>query len=53
MVPDPFPAQKRPWVHRCHSCGTKMADNLDGRGIHCPTCHPKSYDTQLRLTDAP
>jgi rRNA maturation endonuclease Nob1 len=52
IVTDPFPTQRRPWVHRCHGCGTKMVDNLHDPGVHCPLCDPKSYDAQLRLTDA-
>lgn len=52
IVPDPFPAQKRPWRHRCHTCHAPMVENIDNRGIHCPVCNPQPYDALAGGGDA-
>lgn len=53
IVSEPFPAQRRPWVHRCAKHGCRMVENEDDGGIHCPICAPNgvwSYEDMRRIS---
>ncbi len=50
MVPNPYPTQERPWVHRCLRHGCRMVERAEG-GIECPVCSAPEWTPAPALSE--